>query len=52
MCAEIDQILQAHFGSEQKFVLVSHSYVSAIFSASLCFQIRRRGEKSYYLLVN
>jgi hypothetical protein len=30
MCAEIDQILHKHFGPDQKFVLVSHSYGTVI----------------------
>ena len=30
MCAEIDQILQEHFGLEQKFVLCSHSYGTVV----------------------
>jgi pimeloyl-ACP methyl ester carboxylesterase len=30
MCSEIDEILQEHFGPEQKFVLVSHSYGTVI----------------------
>lgn len=30
MCAEIDQILLKHFGPDQKFVLVSHSYGTVV----------------------
>lgn len=30
MCSEIDQILLKHFGPDQKFVLVSHSYGTVI----------------------